>query len=354
MIKAIINLKIVHKNLRKLKKILLPQVKVCAVVKANAYSLGDVSIAREIESEVDSFAVAHIKEAVRLRDGGIKKAILMLGVCTDCKTAIDRNITISIQSVQEFRALCKALLGQQPAKCRIHIKVNTGMNRYGLTNIWQLKSILTAAEKNPGIQVEGLYTHLAHEADNPDEIDLQLKKFAPFKSIMRARFPRAIIHAASSGSSGYLPAQFDMVRVGKLMYGGLDGYHTAVKIISKICAVQNLTSGARVGYAGTATTTRPTVCGIVPCGYADLAHINYGNKYSVLVDGVRCKVLGRVCMDSFAIDVTGIKSPIGKTVTLVGDQKGLRLMDICRETDTIACNLLCSLHFNRAEVTYKA
>jgi alanine racemase len=353
MIKAIINLKTVHKNLRKLKKILLPHVKICAVVKANAYSLGDVTVSQEIEPDVDSFAVAAIGEAVRMRNGGIKKPILMLGVCNDYKTAIERDITVSIQSMREYKTLCKALLGHKPTKCKIHIKVNTGMNRYGLASVWQLRSILALAEKNPSIMVEGLYTHLAFETDRTDEIDRQLKKFAPFKQVCRARFPRIIIHAASSGSAGYLPAQFDMVRVGKLMYGGLDGYSTAIKVTSKICAVQNLAPGARVGYGGTGLITSPTVCGIVPCGYADLTHINYGNKCSVLVDGVRCKILGRVCMDSFAVDVTNIHSPLGKTVIIIGTQKGIGIMDISRATDTIACSLLCSLDFTRTEVVYK-
>jgi len=353
MIKAIIDFKTVHWNIRKLKKQLLPHVRFCAVVKANAYSFGDVVVARGIESEVDSFAVANIKEAVRLREGDIKKPILLFGPCPDFKSAVRHNITVSIHSTAEVKALCKALQGMHPAKCKIHIKVNTGMNRYGLSSVWQLRSVLTAAEKCTNIIVDGLYTHMAFETDKRGDIDTQLKKFTPFRTVMRTYYPKAIIHAACSGSAEYLPAQFDMVRIGKTMYGGFNGYRTAIKVTSKINAVQNLSAGAKIGYNGLAVATRPMVCGVVPCGYADLAHFNFCNAHHVLVDGVQCKILGRVCMDTFIIDVTGVKLPLGKTVTIIADQKGLGIMDISRTTNTIACDLLCGLNFERTEVSFR-
>jgi alanine racemase len=353
MIKATINFKTILWNIRKLKKQLLPGVKFCAVVKANAYSLGDVVIARGIEDEVDSFAVANIKEAVRLRDGDIKKPILLFGPCPDFKSAIRNNIIVSIHSTAEVKALCKALQGMHPAKCKIHIKVNTGMNRYGISNVWQLKSILATAAKCSNIIVDGLYTHMAFETDRKNEIDVQLKKFVPFRSVMRTHHPSATIHASCSGSAEYLPAQFDMVRIGKIMCGGFDGYRTAIKVTSKINAVQNLSVGAKIGYNGTASATATMVCGVVPCGYADLAHFNFGNSHHVLVDNMPCKVIGRVCMDSFMIDVTCVPSPLGKTVTIIGEQKGLGIMDISRTTNTIACELLCGFNFERTEINYK-
>lgn len=353
MTKTVINFKTIHWNIRKLKKQLLPNVQFCAVVKANAYSLGDVTVARGIESEVDSFAVAHIKEAVRLREGGIKAPILLMGPCSDFRTAISKNIIVSIHSTSEIKNLCKALQGYPTAKVKIHIKVNTGMNRYGISSVWQLKAILQLAEKAHGILVDGLYTHMAFEIDKKTEIDAQLKKFVSFRTLMRKHYPRAIVHAACSGSAEYYPAQFDMVRIGKIMYGGFDGYRTAIKVTSKIVAVQNLAAGANVGYGGACAVTSPTVCGVVPCGYADLVHFNFGGAHSVRVDGTPCQILGRVCMDSCIIDVTHIKSPMGKTVTIIADQKGLGIMDISRRTNTIACDLLCGFNFERTDLSYQ-
>lgn len=353
MIKATINFKVVHWNIRKLKKQLLPGVKFCAVLKANAYSFGDVVVAREIESEVDSFAVAHIGEAVAIREGGIKKPILLFGPCTDYETAVKHDVIVSIHSMMEIKVLSK-VLQRLRAKCKIHIKVNTGMNRFGISSVWQLKNILgVAAKYNENIIVDGLYTHMAFETDHKKEIDAQLKRFLPFRSVMRTHYPRCTIHAACSGSAEYYPAQLDMVRIGKIMYGGFNGYRTAIKITSKISAVQNTAAGSRVGYGGTFLTTRPTAVGVVSCGYADLTHYNFGNTMCVYVDNTPCKVIGRICMDSFMIDVTGIKSPLAKNVTIIADQKGIGIMEVCRATNVIACNLFCSFNFKRAEVVYK-
>ena len=352
MIKVTINFKTIHWNLRKLKKQLLPNTRVCAVLKANAYSFGDVVVAREIEACVDSFGIANIKEVVRLREGGIKKPVLLFGPCADLETAVRHDTIISIHTVSEIKALAK-VLERLRAKCKIHIKVNTGMNRYGVSNVWQLKSILALAKKCDGITVDGLYTHMAFETDKIKEIENQLKKFTPFRTVMRNCYPKAIIHAACSGSAGYVPAQFDMVRIGKILHGGFDGYRTAIKITSKICAVQNVPTGARIGYGGVHVAAQPMVVGVVSCGYADLAHYNFENAMFVHVDNKPCKVIGRVCMDCFLIDVTDVKSPMTKTVTIIADQKGIGIMDVCRATNIIACDLLCSFNFARAEVQYK-
>lgn len=354
MIKATINFKLIHSNIKKLRETLLPNVKICAVVKANAYSLGDVVISREIESKVDCFAVACIKEAIRLRLGKIKKPILLFGVCEDFEAALLHNLTISINSVSEMSDLAMYLeKAKATRKCKVHIKVNTGMNRYGIANVWQLKEIIKVASSCPQIQIDGLYTQFAHAIDDMVAIEEQLKRFTPFRSIIKSHFPHAIIHAACSNNSSYVPAQFDMVRVGKLMYGGYDGYKTAVKVTSHITAIQQLQKGAKVGYNGTDGVTRATTCAVVPCGYADLVHYRYSNTHQVLVDGQLCRVLGRVCMDTIIIDVTGIRNPLGKRVTIIDEQSGLTLMEIARNTKTIVCNMLCSFKFDRCEITYK-
>ena len=352
MIKATINFKTIQGNIKKLRKTLSPGVKVCAVVKANAYSLGDVAVAGEIQGQVDCFAVATVTEAVRLRAGNIVKPILLFGVCDDIKTAISNNIIISINSVAEMKTLAKYLENSHK-KCKVHIKVNTGMNRYGITSIWQLRSIIAVARTNLNIKIDGLYTQFAFAIDDITGMEKQLNKFLPFRSIVRAYSSKAIIHAACSNNTGYVPAQFDMVRIGKLIYGGYDGYRTAIKITSKITAVQHLKSGAKVGYNATEGVTAPTTVAVVPCGYADLIHYRYSNTHKVLVGPHYCKILGRVCMDTIMVDVTGVKNPIGKTVTIIADKKGLALMDIAKSTHTIVCNILCSFNFERCEVVYK-
>ena len=351
MIRAEVNLRTIRANIKTLARKLSPGVKICAVVKANAYSLGDTAVAPAVQRYVDWFAVASLREAARLRGCGITKPVLLLGVCEDYEGAVALNVTVSIGSLQEMKTLAKAL--SENEKISVHIKVNTGMNRYGVTSLWQLRGILNYAILYPNIKVDGLYTHMAHEADNPAEIDRQLEKFRPFIKVTKNHNPCIIIHAASSGSSSYAPAQYDMVRVGKLLYGGLDGYRTVVRGTSTITAVQTVQKGAKIGYGGTEAVKKVSVIGTVPCGYADLAHYGFGSQGSVLVDGRACKVIGRVCMDSFMIDATGIDSPVGKTVTIISEAHGQTIMDISRATGVIACELLCNLNFQRAKLTYK-
>jgi len=354
MIKAVISFKTIHSNIRKLRKNLGDNVKICAVVKANAYSLGIIRISCEIEPQVDCFAVAAINEAVSLRSSGITKPILLFGVCEDFSAALENGIIISINSVEEIKALSKYIKDTHYKNfCKVHIKVNCGMNRYGIANVWQLRKILGIAASTSQIQVDGLYTQLAFAMDKVPEIEKELKKFAPFRSIVRAYYPKVIIHAACSNNLKHLPAQFDMVRVGKILYGGYEGYRTAIKITSRITAIQHLKKGATVGYDGTEAAAAPATCAVVPCGYADLIHYNYSNTHNVLVGNKFCKILGRACMDTIMIDVTGIRKPLGRTVTIMNGKKGLGLMDIANSTNTIACNLLCSFHFDRCKLIYK-
>jgi len=348
MTKAVISFKTIHANIKKVRSKIGRRTKICAVVKANAYSLGMVAVSREIQERVDYLAVSNIDEAKRLRNAGISKPILMFGVCKDYKSAIDNNIIVTISSVKEMKKL--AGLGR---RCRIHIEVNTGMNRYGISNIWQLKKILCVVSGNSQIVVDGLYTQMAYDINNVPEVNRALKRFAPFRSMVKSHFPRALIHAACTNNFEHVPAQFDMVRIGKAMYGGHPGFKTAIKVTSTVDAIQNLARGDKASYNGTEAVTRVTVAGIIPCGYADLIHYRFSNVQKVLIDGVYCKVLGRVCMDSIIVDVTDVPDPLGKVVTIIDNQKGLTLMDVAVNTKTIVCNILCSFNFARVQLIYK-
>ena len=348
MIKARINFKTIHRNLKTLRTKLNPGVKVCAVVKANAYGLGDIQITKAIDAHIDWYGVAKISEAVRLREmAGITKPILLFGVCDDYKTAANHNLTVTVSTFEEMQAVCNAA-----TKIHVHIKVNTGMNRFGINSPWQLKKLLGMAEQHPGVIIGGLYTHMSHEMDNLPVIERQLKKFVPFRAMMRRYHPRAIIHAACSGSSEYKPAQFDMVRVGKAMYGGYYGYQTAITVTAKICAVQHIQKNCGVSYNAKFIALSPIQIGIVSCGYADCGYLNFGHTTHVHVGKVPCKIIGAVCMDTFVIDVTDLPNPLGKTVTLIANNNKSSLMNFVKENGKSACPMLCSLNFSRTETCY--
>jgi len=346
-LEASVNLKTVLQNIRTARSRLEKKTKVCAVVKTNAYGMGDVRISKAVENHVDFFAVARLYEAVRLRDAGISKPILLFGVCDDYATAVERNITVTITSVKEMSTAVKACKGI--GKLCVHIKVNTGMNRFGITSPWHLRSVLAIAGKSKFIDVGGLYTHFSHECTSPAgqaEVDKQLKRFAPYRAIIKRTCPRAIIHAACSGAAHYVPAQFDMVRIGKAMYGGFTGYKTAVNISAKIVATQNLLKGQSVGYGAKFTASENMTIGILACGYAVSGFLLLGGVNSVFVGKKECKILGAVCMDNMAIDVSAIKEPVGKSVTLVGDVANCRITDYIDKIKISGATFLTTLTVN--------
>ena len=333
-------------NIKTLRGRLNKGVLVCAVVKANAYSFGDTLIAKAIEREVDWFAVATLAEARRVR-AVTAKPILLFATCEDFKEAKELDLVVSINSVDEMKRLSRV-----GGTC--HIKVNTGMNRHGVQTLWQLRRVIEVARDNPNIKVDGLYTHMAFEENHIDEVDKQLKRFQPYIQLFKRSFRgKGLIHAACSGAMHYSPAQFDMVRVGKAIYGGYAGYKTAMTLTSKVVGVQNIRRGEYVGYAGTFVASQPMKVGIVPCGYADFVHFNFSNRTCVEVDGVRCKILGRVCMDSFMVDVTAVPRALGKPVTITAPKKGLGIMDHVMAARMVTCEYLCTLDFSRARVTYE-
>jgi alanine racemase len=315
----------------------------CAVVKANAYGMGDIKVSHAIADHVYMFAVARIAEAVRLRESGITKPILLFGICEDYKTAIAHNITVTCGSMKEMYAVAGAsALG----KLNVHIKVNTGMNRFGICTPWHLRNMLAYSQKFKNLNICGLYTHFSHEYTSQAgqvEVDKQLKRFAPYRAIMRRTCPHALVHAACSGTAHYRLAQFDMVRIGKAMYGGFEGYKTAVTIAAKIIAVQHLTKGQHVGYGGKFTATENMTAGIVSCGYAVAGFLLLGNKYEIYVDKKPCKILGAVCMDTMAIDISDIQNPQGKMAIISGDSAGSRITDFINQNGTSGATYLCTL-----------
>jgi len=133
------------------------------------------------------------------------------------------------------------------------------------------------------------------------------------------------------------------------MYGGFDGYKTVVKITAKIAAVQQVPKGCGVGYGSKFIAPNAMCIGVVSCGYADCGYLLFGHTTHVYVGKTACKILGTVCMDTFAIDVTHVANPRGKTVTILADKPGAAIMDFVNTSKTSACRLLCSLDSSRAD-----
>ncbi len=336
MLSVHINFKKIIENIHKIKKSLKPKTKFCAVVKANAYGLGDKIVANKIEKFIDCFAVSTVDEGIRLRDAGIKKDILILSVTQNIESALKHNLIITIGSLKEAKNLIESNL-----KPRIHIAVNTGMNRYGCNSILEFISVLNLLSN---YKIEGLYTHLSHEEDNPKKVDSSINKFKKYVLIFKKHFPISTIHAACSGTINCPATHFDMVRIGKAIYGGSNGMDTVLNIESKVIAIKKINKGQSVGYNGEYTAIKKMTIGIVAGGYSNGIQTRFSGSDFVTIDKKECKIIGRICMDCFFIDVSEIHNPLNKIVSIISNSKGQTIMDIYRKTKVIACDILCGFN----------
>lgn len=339
MLSVQVNLRTIVKNVTAIKKRLKPGTKFCAVVKANAYGLGLAQIGKLLAPLVDCFAVATVKEGITLRRLGIRQDILLFGICDDIPSAIEHNLIVTIENTAQVRFLQKNNLHP-----RIHLAVNTDMNRFGFSSVHELRAALLLLTQE---RVEGIYTHFAHESEHRDAVKSALDRFQKFTRICQKYFPQILVHAGCSGVVNYPPAHLDMIRIGKALYGGIRETQTALVVTSRVVAVKKIKADASVGYNGTFITPQPMVIGIVRGGYANGIPPQFSGTVSVLVGKQPCPIVGRVCMDYFFIDVSKVNNPLNQTVTIIAPQPGQTLLDVAQQAKMVTCDLLQRLTASR-------
>lgn len=302
-----IDLQALRHNLKQI-RIKAPSSKVLAMVKANAYGHGMVAVAKALQ-EVDGLGVASLEEGIVLRDAGIKTPIfLMEGLfqADELTLAALHNFTIVVHHEAQIKMLESAKL-KKPLHC--WIKMNTGMNRLGVTpadfkNVYEKLSQLNCVAKPIGVM-----THFA-EADNVDSPATrdQIQLFHTLVEGLNA--PLSL--ANSGGILSFPESHADWVRPGLMLYGASpiakdtgENHHLkpVMTFSSRLIAVYPIQRGEKVGYGGTWTAHEPTMLGIAAVGYGDGYPQQAKNGTPVLVNGQRCALAGRVSMDMLAIDL---------------------------------------------------
>lgn len=331
-VQADINLDAIYQNVINAKKLLKPETKFMAVIKADGYGHGAVEIAKTIDGQADAYGVAILEEGVELRKAGITKPVLILGFTPEPQYSamIDYNITTAVFQYDMAEKMSKAAMAKGK-KAKVHIKLDTGMGRIGFAlNDESLDCILRIAEL-PGIQIDGCFSHFARmdEADKT-RAKMQFDAFLAFtKKIEESGIELPVKHI--SNSAGIIEApevQLDMVRDGICLYGLYPSGEVkkerlalapAMELKAYVSYVKELEAGVEIGYGGTYTTTRKTKVATIPVGYADGYPRCLSNKGRVLIHGESAPIIGRVCMDQFMADVTDI-APVkeGDVVTLFG------------------------------------
>ena len=352
-----INLDNLEHNVNQIKSVIPETCKIMAIVKANAYGHGMIEIAKKLnEIGVQDFAVATLSEGINLRKNNIKGNILILGY-TDLKD-VEYIIKYDlIQTIVDYEYAKKIEKMKLEDKLKVHIKINTGMNRIGESykNIDNL--IKTYQIKN--IEILGTYSHLcvadSLKSDDVEFTNEQINNF--FECIDKIKslgYDTGKIHIqASYGILNYPELNCDFVRPGIIMYGIYNedepktrlNLKSVLTLKARITSVKEIEEDESVSYGRTFIAKTKKRIATVCIGYADGYPRNLGNKdVQVMVNGQFAEIIGRICMDQLIIDVSQIKEiHQGDIVTLMGEQKEISAETIANKADTITNELLSRL-----------
>jgi len=365
---AQINLKAIEHNIAQIRKIIGKDRKILAAVKANAYGHGLESMAKAAhEFRIDWLGLATLREALEIKSYVPDARILVLGPCSsdDVKSLCIHNITPIIVDLENALQLNEAAR-KLHMKLKCHIKVDTGMGRIGFNAEKNLNDIFKATQLS-NLEIEGLMSHFA----GADEEDIrsaigQLDKFKRVSKFLRERDVNIKLkHISNSG--GFLNiahSDFDMVRPGILLYGGLPpvdgkvrkGIRTKPMLSWKtnVTFVKEVFPGHPIGYGGTFTSKKRTKIATIEVGYGDGFLRALGNKGQVLIRGDKFPIVGRISMDQTMIDV-GLHSSIsvGDEVVLIGKQgfNEISFQEIAEQMNTISYEIY-TLISDRVERQY--
>ena len=303
-----------------------------AVIKANAYGHGAVAAAKLLEGKADRFAVAMADEAVELRQAGIETPIFLLGPTpeSDFEAIAAYDIEAAVPSLAYGQALC-AYGAAHGKTIPYHVALDTGMGRIGFPCTEQSLSEIEALSRLPGGRLVGVFSHYA-KADAADKTYAreQTRRFtAMTEALERRGVEIPLKHLDNSAGLVEMPEKFDMVREGIILYGLLPSHEVDLSLIggvrgvmalrSHISFLKTVTEPTPISYGCTYVAQPGTRVATVSAGYADGVSRLLSNRGQVLIRGIRCPIIGRVCMDQFMVDVTGVpEAQVGDRVTIFG------------------------------------
>jgi len=325
------------RNIRELRRCAGDGVLFCAVVKSNAYGHGVREI-RGLLPSADWLAVNSLDEGIELRQLGETRPVILLGhvPLERLGEAVSQGMRLTVFNRETLRAL--ASVAGNPARAFIHLKIETGTGRQGMLPSEAVGFALEAASI-PGVVLEGISTHYANIEDtlNHGYAEEQLRVFrATLDSLSAAGFAPPIVHTACTAASILFPeTHFRMVRAGIGIYGLWPSRETYLSAVmggrpvpdltpvlswkTRLVQVREMPAGSYIGYGCSYRTTRKSLIGVLPVGYADGYDRALGNSAHVLIRGRRAPVVGRICMNLTMVDVTDIESPaLEEEVVLLG------------------------------------
>ena len=347
---ALINLEAYRQNLRYFQKKVSPT-KIMPVIKADGYGHGALELARIAESEKAEYVVvAFLSEALELRENGIQTPILVLNYFKPefLHLFVENDLTATLYSAHQYQQL-KPYLIDKPLKT--HAIIDTGMSRVGFNHVDAVEKIQELLSDKK-IKIEGLYTHFS-SADEADPTFTKLQ-YERFKNVAKHFQEVPYKHIANSAGAMFFEENlFDFVRIGIASYGldpksikrekELEPVLTWETVVSM---VKCISKGTSISYGRTFTADKTMKVATIPVGYSDGYNRLLSNKGEVLIKGKRCRILGRVCMDQFVVDVNDIETiESGERVVLIGKMGSdeISAEEMAQKIDTINYEITCSV-----------
>lgn len=368
-IEADIDLDAIRKNIITMKQCIPNGKKMLAVIKANAYGHGAIEIADTLNDLTDYYGVACIDEAIELRKAGIDKPILILGETDESlfEEVVKYDVTQTVFTLRQAEALSVAA-GKIGKKGKLHIKIDTGMNRIGFACKEESISDIIAISKLPCLDMEGIFTHYC-KADESDKsvADRQLEDYMEMiKQLEKAGITFSLRHISNSAGIMEMPNDAcDMVRSGIATYGLYPSeemnkeactLYPAMELRSHVTYIKTVKAGETIGYGGTYQLPEDKRIATVGVGYADGYPRALSNQGRMLVRGQYAPIVGRVCMDQTMIDISHIPDvEEGDEVVLVGNQGANRISaeELAGMSASFNYEFVCSVNRRVPRIFYR-
>jgi alanine racemase len=353
---AEVNLRKMEDNLAVIRQKVAPA-KVMLVVKANAYGHGLIEVAKALADKADYIGVAVLEEGILLRKLGITAPIIVLGGIwgDQIQRYLQHDLTLTAPSVERLRQI-DAVAEQVGAKARVHLKIDTGMERIGV-HYYSATSLQEAALSCRHVEVEGIFSHFAN-ADSPDltHARLQLERFNEvLRFYERHSLPVPLRHIANSAAVLRLPESYlDMVRPGIMLYGVYPAPEVPHTVTvqptltwkSRVVYFKVVKPGHAISYGSTWQSDHPVRVVTVPVGYGDGYFRSMSNRAKAIIRGNKYPQVGTICMDQLMVNIEWGSAYNGDEVLLLGESGDQRITveDLAEWAGTIPYEILTNIN----------
>jgi len=332
-------------NFNYLKSKLKPDTKIIAVVKAYAYGHGDIVIASYLEKlGAHALWVADFEEGTRIRESGIKIPIIIANPGTkSTQQIIDNKLDVVIYNYELLH-----IYGKLDKEISIHIKFNTGMNRYGFDSS-EVDRLLVDLQKYPKLKIQSICSHLA-ASDNSKKDHFTNEQFQVFDNLSNS-FSKGfnqLIDRHIMNTNGVLRfpnKEYEIVRLGIGLYGvsNDNNLQQVSALKSVISQVRSIRKGSNIGYDASFLAKEDMIIGVVPFGYADGLNRKLSSKNGVIiVQDIACPIIGKISMDSCMINLKGTTAKTGDEVVIFGEQN--TILSIANKLSTIPYEIFSNLN----------